>query len=87
MSLAELKEKLDKVNKSMTEIMSYLVTVIAPFDGTVSVTSTTAPALANYTTVRRWAEAVLLEVKANNETAYQNYGNIMSIFDQVSLLF
>ena len=65
--------------------MSYLVNVISPFDGTVTVNSTVPPVQANYTTIRNWAEEILQEVKANNRTAHQNYENIMSLYDQVSL--
>ena len=82
-SFIELKQRLDQVNESLTEIMSYLANVIAPFDGTVTVSSTIPPVQANYTTIRNWAEKILLEVEANNRTAYQNYENIMSLYDQV----
>ncbi|CAB4045988.1 Hypothetical predicted protein, partial [Paramuricea clavata] len=63
--------------------MSYLANVIAPFDGTVTVSSTIPPVQANYTTIRNWAEKILLEVETNNRTAYQNYANIMSLYDQI----
>ena len=58
-----------------------------PFDGTVTVGSTTPPVQANYTTIRNWAERILQEVEENNRTAHQNYGNIMTYFGQVGSRF
>ena len=81
-----LKRQLDQANESLTEILSYLVTVVVPFDGTVAVTSTSPPVSANYTTIRDWAARILQEVEANNRTAFQNYETIMSLYEQVSLM-
>ena len=63
--------------------MTYLADVIVPFDGTIFVNLTTPPVQANYTTIRNWAERILEEVRENNRTAYQNYGNISSLYDKV----
>jgi flagellar biosynthesis/type III secretory pathway M-ring protein FliF/YscJ len=57
--------------------------VSTPFDGTVTIGSTTPPVQANYTTIRNWAERILQEVEENNRTAHQNYGNIVTYFGQV----
>ncbi|XP_028407647.1 laminin subunit alpha-like [Dendronephthya gigantea] len=81
--LTTLTSDLDKANETLTEIMSYLDSVISPFDGTVTVNSTVPPVQANYTTIRNWAEQILQEVERNNRTAHQNYENIMSLYDQI----
>ena len=76
-------EMLEQVNKSVIEITNYLSDVVEPFDGTVNVTSEKPPVLANYTSLRAWADEILENVTFYNTTAYQYYKNITTHFEEV----
>lgn len=65
-------------------IQYQLMNAIQPFDGTVNVSRMPPPVQANYTTLRKWAEQILLHIEDKNKTAHKDYDNISSLYDEVS---
>ena len=83
--MVSLSETLDQVNETLTQVSSYLTAVVALFDGTVNITSEKPPVLANYTSIRSWADRILMDVKSYNRTSYQDYQDILLRYEEVSL--
>lgn len=82
-SMSKLIEMLDQANETLIVVRNYLTNVAEPFDGNVNITSENPPVVANYTSLRAWADKIMENVKSYNRTAHQYYQNITSNYEEV----